>query len=435
MRRLRIAMLHLAPVTADVAHNRRLAERGLARAAEMGAQWVITPELFITGYKFAEVIGTDWIRPQPDEWMQEFCRRVAECGVTVFLSHPERDAEAGLMYNTVFVIGPDGRIIGRHRKVKALRGPEAWSSPGAEIAPIVVPVGRGSGRNGGIGAGCAGRDASVDGGRGRGEGVERDGEGRVLADGRCVGGGDAGRRDDGVGCAGEDASVDGGRGRGEGVERDGEGRVLADGRCDGGGDAGRRDDGVGCAGRDASVDGEYGRGEDVERDGDGRVLADGRCGGGGDAGRRDDGVGCAGEEASVGGGRDRGEDVERDGGAGHVAVGVVICADAYRNDVAGTLQERGARLLVSPASWGPGDCGPLGEWEQRTLDTGLPIMVCNRSGWEADDLDFNEAVSVVALNGERALEAYCGEESAALVFDWDLDGMAPLSEEYEVAWL
>ena len=270
MKPLRIAMLHLAPVVADVEHNRRLAEQGLARAAEMGAQWVITPELFITGYKFAEVIGTDWILPQPDEWMQDFCRQVADCGVTVFLSHPERDPEAGLMYNTVFVIGPDGSIIGRHRKVKALRGPEAWSSPGAEIAPIAVPV-------------------------------------------------------------------------------------------------------------------------------------DGSAGGG--------------------------------GRNGTVPVGVVICADAYRNDVAGALQERGAQLLVSPASWGPGDCGPLGEWEQRTLDTGLPIMVCNRSGWEADDLDFNEAVSVVALNGKRALQAYCGEESAALVFDWDLDAMAPLSGDYEVAWL
>lgn len=263
MKPLRVAMLHLAPVVGDVAHNRRLAEQGLARAAGMGAQWVITPELFIAGYKFVADIGTDWILPQPDAWMQGFCRQVADCGVTAFLSHPERDAAAGLMYNTVFVIGPDGGIIGRHRKVKALRGPEAWSSPGAEIAPIAVP----------------------------------------------------------------------------------------------------------------------------------------------------------------------------DGNGGSVAVGVVICADAYRNDVAGVLQERGARLLVSPASWGPGDCGPLGEWEQRTLDTGLPIMVCNRAGWEADDLDFNEAVSVVAVNGKRALEAYCGEESAALVFDWDLDGMAPLSADYELAWL
>ena len=101
----------------------------------------------------------------------------------------------------------------------------------------------------------------------------------------------------------------------------------------------------------------------------------------------------------------------------------------------GILQERGAKLLVSPASWGPGDCGPLGEWEQRTLDTGLPIMVCNRSGWEADDLDFNEAVSVVARDGKRVLEAFCGEESAVLVFDWDLESMTPISDDYEVAWL
>ena len=255
---LRIAKLHLAPVTADIAHNRELAERGLVRAAELGADWVITPELFITGYKFAEVIGTDWILPQPDPWMQGFCRQVANHGVTVFLSHPERDPDAGLMYNTVFVIGPDGNIIGRHRKVKALKGPEAWSSPGEEIAPI-------------------------------------------------------------------------------------------------------------------------------------------DCGG--------------------------------------TAVGVVICADAYQNDVAGILKDRGAQLLVSPASWGPGDCGPLGEWEQRTLDTGLPIMVCNRSGWEADDLDFTEAVSVVASGGKRVLQAICGEDSAVLTFDWDLDTMAPVSREYETHWL
>ena len=258
MKPLRVAMLHLAPELADVAHNRSLAEQGLARAAAMGAQWVITPELFVTGYKFAEMIGTDWILPQPDEWMQAFCGKVREHGVTVFLSHPERDPDAGLMYNTVFVIGPDGSIIGRHRKVKALRGPESWSSAGGEIVPI---------------------------------------------------------------------------------------------DCEG------------------------------------------------------------------------------------TSVGVMICADAYRNDVAGLLKDRGAEILVSPASWGPGDCGPLGEWEQRTLDTGLPIMVCNRSGWEADDLDFNEAVSVVAINGERVLQAFCGEESAILVFDWDLDSMAPLSNEYEIVWI
>ena len=50
MNPLRVAMLHLAPELADVAHNRALVEQGLVRAAAMGAQWVITPELFVTGY-------------------------------------------------------------------------------------------------------------------------------------------------------------------------------------------------------------------------------------------------------------------------------------------------------------------------------------------------------------------------------------------------
>jgi len=63
--------------------------------------------------------------------MQRVCAQVAEHGVTVFLSHPGRDPDEGLMYNTVFVIGPDGSIIGRHRKVKALRGPEARVSSGS----------------------------------------------------------------------------------------------------------------------------------------------------------------------------------------------------------------------------------------------------------------------------------------------------------------
>ena len=37
MKPLRVAMLHLSPELADVAHNRALAEQGLARAAEMTA--------------------------------------------------------------------------------------------------------------------------------------------------------------------------------------------------------------------------------------------------------------------------------------------------------------------------------------------------------------------------------------------------------------
>ncbi|GIT43487.1 MAG: hypothetical protein Ct9H300mP11_14230 [Chloroflexota bacterium] len=72
MKKLRISFLHIAPVTNNVDHNRKLVERGVKTAAVQGAQWVVTPELCIPGYLFMKSIGTDWILPQPDPWMNEF---------------------------------------------------------------------------------------------------------------------------------------------------------------------------------------------------------------------------------------------------------------------------------------------------------------------------------------------------------------------------
>ena len=130
MKKIRIAFLHLAPAIGEVQQNRGMLESAVRVAAREGAQWAITPELCIPGYLFAAKIGTDWILPQPDLWMQSFCRLVRDLGLTVFLSHPHRDPSTDKLYNTVFVVDPQGKIIGQHSKVKALGGAEAWSSPG-----------------------------------------------------------------------------------------------------------------------------------------------------------------------------------------------------------------------------------------------------------------------------------------------------------------
>ena len=130
MRKLRISLLHLAPVLGDIDGNRKLVESALEVAAEQGADWAVTPELCIPGYLFVEKIGTDWILPQPDPWMKDICQQVKRSSMTVFMAHPDRDPKTQELYNTVFVIDPSGTIIGRHSKIKTLRGPEAWSSPG-----------------------------------------------------------------------------------------------------------------------------------------------------------------------------------------------------------------------------------------------------------------------------------------------------------------
>lgn len=145
--------------------------------------------------------------------------------MTVFLSHPERDCQTAKLHNSVFVIGADGAILGKHRKINTLRvGAEAWSSPGGPAAPILIPpVGQ---------------------------------------------------------------------------------------------------------------------------------------------------------------------------------VGVLICADAYPPGIAKSLQAQGAQLLVSSAASAPGLHGPNGEWERCTRDTGLSLLVCNRTGPDLT-LNFTEAQSVIVKDGQR----------------------------------
>jgi N-carbamoylputrescine amidase len=146
---MRIGLLHLEPLVGEVAHNRGLIEHGIEVAASEGVRWVITPELCVTGYDFTKLIGTDWILPQPDDWMASIQRLAKDNEMTIFLSHPERvchpvplDAgpvEEDRLYNSIFVIGPQGEVLGVHRKIKPTGGAEAWSVAGRE--PAVVDCG------------------------------------------------------------------------------------------------------------------------------------------------------------------------------------------------------------------------------------------------------------------------------------------------------
>lgn len=100
-----------------------------------------------------------------------------------------------------------------------------------------------------------------------------------------------------------------------------------------------------------------------------------------------------------------------------LTIGGLICADAYTPDIAARLSAAGAEILISPANWAPGLYGPAGEWEARSRETGLPFVVCNRTGRE-DGLDFGRAESLVIVDGERRL-VHRSELPVVLTFDWD----------------
>jgi predicted amidohydrolase len=257
-RTLRIALLHLAPIPGDLTRNRQLVEKAVTAAARLGATWIITPELIVTGYTFADSIGTKWILPQPDLWMTRMSRLATQLRVTLFLSCPEQDRKSRKLYNSLFAIAANGAIAGSHRKINTLRvGSEAWSTPGTQAVAIPVPP--------------------------------------------------------------------------------------------------------------------------------------------------------------------------------FTRVGMLICADAYTTEISKNLQNQGAQLLVSAAAWAPGHHGPNGEWERCTLDTGLPLIVCNRTGPDKT-LDFRQAESVVAKDGKRLL-SLSSARSAVFVIEWDLEGQTLATENYQSLYL
>lgn len=101
-----------------------------------------------------------------------------------------------------------------------------------------------------------------------------------------------------------------------------------------------------------------------------------------------------------------------------IPVGVLICADTYKPEPAASYRQQGASILLAPTNWPPVDgMGPGDLWERRSAETGLPLIVNNRTGNEPE-LDFTLGESVVAAGGER-LFSFSASQSRLFYVDWD----------------
>lgn len=117
---------------------------------------------------------------------------------------------------------------------------------------------------------------------------------------------------------------------------------------------------------------------------------------------------------------------------GSVCVGVMVCSDAWYPECSQRLRRQGARLLLDIAAWPVSkECGdPLPSWQRCSLETGLPMIVCNQTG-ETPWLDLTKGQSVYIEKGEAKL-AYTGAE-ALLLFEWDEMAGCCRSERFTVA--
>jgi predicted amidohydrolase len=126
---------------ADTARNLQTLARWTQIAALAGADLVLFPEMFISGYATEEMyergfankdrfLATAEPIPGPStEQLADLSRRL---GVGLCAGLLERDGET--LFNTQFIITPDRGLLGGYRKVQVAANLESWfSEPGQEF--------------------------------------------------------------------------------------------------------------------------------------------------------------------------------------------------------------------------------------------------------------------------------------------------------------
>ena len=113
---MRCLSSHGADASANQAAIRKNLDRHLYfvdRAAAEGAEFVGFPELSLNGYWYSQTMI--WLKLDGPE-VRTLAKKAIEKGVYIAAGMAEQDA-AGKRWNTHFVLGPDGQIVGWHHKL------------------------------------------------------------------------------------------------------------------------------------------------------------------------------------------------------------------------------------------------------------------------------------------------------------------------------
>jgi aliphatic nitrilase len=154
---MRVAAVQAAPVWMDTPRTVRRACEWIREAAAGGARLIAFPEVYVPAYPYWNWIttpfgGSKWFRllskqavAIPSEHTEVLCAQARESGVHVVIGINERNPiTAGTLYNTNLVIGPDGKILGRHRKLVPTWAEKlTWSGgDGSSLRVYETPLGR-----------------------------------------------------------------------------------------------------------------------------------------------------------------------------------------------------------------------------------------------------------------------------------------------------
>ncbi|WP_240795391.1 carbon-nitrogen hydrolase family protein [Aquibacillus halophilus] len=161
--KVKVAVIQAASVIMDQEASTEKAVVLTQQAGEQGANIVVFPEAFIPGYprglNFGTSIGSrsqagrrDWLRywensiEVPSQETNKLGEAARKAGVYLVIGVIERDNEAsgGTLYCSALFFGPDGELLGKHRKLKPTGSERIiWGEGDGSTLPVfATPYGK-----------------------------------------------------------------------------------------------------------------------------------------------------------------------------------------------------------------------------------------------------------------------------------------------------
>ncbi len=159
--RFRVAAVQAAPVYLDLAASVEKACTLIAAAGAEGAALAVFPEAFLPGYPvwvwfvpsgrthalrelYTELHANSVAVPGPE--IDRLAEAAREAGIAVAIGVNEYDPKTapGTLYNTLVYLGPDGTLLGKHRKLVPTAGERlVWGrGDGRDMQVHDLPCGR-----------------------------------------------------------------------------------------------------------------------------------------------------------------------------------------------------------------------------------------------------------------------------------------------------
>ena len=153
---VRVAVVQAAPIVLDWQATVEKACRLIQEAASQGARLILFPEAFISAYpwglRFGTMIGSrtpagrqTWARywanavevPGPATAAIGKAARAANAFVAIGVIERDSTYSGGTVYCTLLYFGPDGSLLGKHRKLKPTAGERyLWGEGDGSTMPV-----------------------------------------------------------------------------------------------------------------------------------------------------------------------------------------------------------------------------------------------------------------------------------------------------------